>query len=618
MPTKYKRKPGSSRGSWSEETLKEAIKRIVKGEIGINEAARYYGIPSRTLRRRRYTGFLEKYSLGRPTTLGKENEKRLVAHIQRLEMAGFSPDRTAVRRLAYEFSERLGIKHSFNKNSEKAGYDWFNGFMVRNPELSLRQAEGLSLSRAEGMTREVVDNYFDKLKKIYNENDFYTKPGHVFNMDETGCHLTNDPGIVVATKGAKNVNSLTCAERGENISVIACINAEGVALPPALIFKGVRENSALSVGLPPGSQIYMNRKSSYISADIFCRWMKEHFFPRKPPGKVLLILDGHGSHESSIEMLEFALANDIILICLPSHTTHALQPLDRSVFKSFKAHYRHEAQNWVKHHPQTPLRRIHASALIGKAWTKAAVASSCINGFKITGIFPLNRNAVPEHFFQILQSSSDRAESRNITANDRTSITSDRDKEMVSTETSADNSDSTSKKRKLPHMSPLPGPSIEYECISEHSSSPSTHLHKISPVPLLEKREKSSKKKNLARVFDLSFLKEKKSKLENSNREGFGNKKTKTKKIETEKKITSSRRRIKKESESEIDVDEPESNNENKCLECLEDYFSTKSSVDWIKCIDCLGWLHETCTMYNQRCNGCGKIEKQKHVKNRK
>lgn len=82
--------------------------------------------------------------------------------------------------------------------------------------------------------------------------------------------------------------------------------------------------------------------------------------------------------------------------------------------------------------------------------------------------------------------------------------------------------------------------------------------------------------------------------------------------------MTSSKRRIKKESESEIDVDEPESNNENKCLEYLEDYFSTKSSVDWIKCIDCLGWLHETCTMYNQRCNGCGKIQKQKNAKNRK
>lgn len=67
-------------------------------------------------------------------------------------------------------------------------------------------------------------------------------------------------------------------------------------------------------------------------------------------------------------------------------------------------------------------------------------------------------------------------------------------------------------------------------------------------------------------------------------------------------------------SSSESDVDEPET--ENICLECLEEYYSTKLPVDWIQCIDCCGWLHETCTMYNERCNNCGKIEKRKSVKN--
>ena len=31
--------------------------------------------------------------------------------------------------------------------------------------------------------------------------------------------------------------------------------------------------------------------------------------------------------------------NDIILFCLPSHTTHALQPLDMAVIKSLKDNY---------------------------------------------------------------------------------------------------------------------------------------------------------------------------------------------------------------------------------------------------------------------------------------
>ena len=75
-----------------------------------------------------------KMSLGPQGTLGPDNEKRLVAHIQRLEKAGFAPDRTTVRRLAFEFTESMGIKHRFNKESGMAGYDWLNSFLNRNKE----------------------------------------------------------------------------------------------------------------------------------------------------------------------------------------------------------------------------------------------------------------------------------------------------------------------------------------------------------------------------------------------------------------------------------------------------------------------------------------------------
>lgn len=49
---------------------------------------------------------------------------------------------------------------------------------------------------------------------------------------------------------------------------------------------------------------------------------------------MLLVLDGHGSH-ITINVIEFAKSNGIHLLCLPSHTSHILQPLDVGVFKSF-------------------------------------------------------------------------------------------------------------------------------------------------------------------------------------------------------------------------------------------------------------------------------------------
>ena len=53
---------------------------------------------------------------------------------------------------------------------------------------------------------------------------------------------------------------------------------------------------------------------------------------------LLLIIDGHKSH-MTLDLVDVARANDVILFCLPPHTTHALQPLDVSVFKSLKDNF---------------------------------------------------------------------------------------------------------------------------------------------------------------------------------------------------------------------------------------------------------------------------------------
>ena len=56
-----------------------------------------------------------------------------------------------------------------------------------------------------------------------------------------------------------------------------------------------------------------------------------------------------------------------------------------------------------------PIKRVHAAMLISNAWGKSASVENCLSGFKATGIFPLNRNAIPDHFFNISDiSQSDR------------------------------------------------------------------------------------------------------------------------------------------------------------------------------------------------------------------
>ncbi|KAM3963687.1 uncharacterized protein ACR2FA_002210 [Aphomia sociella] len=209
MPRKYKRKEGVRARvcSWTTEQLQSAFDEMDKKTMGINEISRQFGIPSRTLRRRYGAKNTTKLTLGKHPILDFDNEKRLVKHILKLGDAGFPPNRQAIRMLAYQFSEKLELKHNFDHVNEIAGGTWFQSFIERNPELSIRQAEGLSLARAKGLSREEVNNFYDLLIKVLTDNDLLDKPERIYNMDESGIQLNNKPGKVVAKKGAKVVNS---------------------------------------------------------------------------------------------------------------------------------------------------------------------------------------------------------------------------------------------------------------------------------------------------------------------------------------------------------------------------------------------------------------------------
>jgi hypothetical protein len=122
---------------------------------------------------------------------------------------------------------------------------------------------------------------------------------------------------------------LTSAEKGETISVIACCSAEGHFLLPVCTFKGVNKKQEFGDGLPPSSAVIMSKKSTYVTSKAFMTWLKYHLFPRKPSGKVPIVLDGNSSHVSDMDILDLTNENDIVLLCLPSYSIHNLQ-LDKA------------------------------------------------------------------------------------------------------------------------------------------------------------------------------------------------------------------------------------------------------------------------------------------------
>ena len=83
----------------------------------------------------------------RETALGFENEK-FMEHILKLQKIGYGLTLMELRKTAFKFMHRNGIRTTFNTEKGMAGYDRATGFLSRHLELSIRKVEAISYGRA--------------------------------------------------------------------------------------------------------------------------------------------------------------------------------------------------------------------------------------------------------------------------------------------------------------------------------------------------------------------------------------------------------------------------------------------------------------------------------------
>ena len=140
---------------------------------------------------------------------------------------------------------------------------------------------------------------------------------------------------------------MTSVERGNNVTMIAAINATGSSIPTLLVFPCTKFKDYMLNGAPPGSVGAAN-KSGWSNEVIFLQFL-EHFISNVRPSvekPVLLLMDNHESYVN-ISIIELAKRSGIILMTFHPHTTHKMQPLDRGVFGPTKTFYNNAMNNWM-------------------------------------------------------------------------------------------------------------------------------------------------------------------------------------------------------------------------------------------------------------------------------
>ena len=188
---------------------------------------------------------------------------------------------------------------------------------------------------------------------------------------------------------------LTSSDEGKAMhTVLFCISAAGTYMLPFTVYKSTHLYDSWTIGGPQGA-VYGCSAFGWMEDKLFEAWMKYFVkYVKNLEKPILLLFDGHGSH-LTYKTVKTALDNEIIILCLPPNTSHALQPLDVGVFANAKKSWRLILKQWYR---ETRLQKVSKPVFphLLKQLFEALQKDHAVKGFKGAGIFPPNIKEV-EH-----------------------------------------------------------------------------------------------------------------------------------------------------------------------------------------------------------------------------
>ena len=376
---------------WDNESMLNALDAVASGEMGVNRAALEFGVLCTTLKGRVSGRVVHGTNVGPKPYLCYEEEKELVEHLVTLSKMGYGKTRLDVLKLVETALLKKGVQL---KGCLSQG--WWVRFRQRWPELRLRKGDSFPIVREQATTYSVFKDYFDLLDETLTKNGLKDKPAQIYNCDESGMPLQHKMPKIITVKGTKKVRQCSSGNKTQ-ITILGCANGAGQSIPPMVVFTGKNFNHMLSKGEVPGT-LYGMSPNGWMDQELFAEWFSNHFLMHAVTARpLLLMLDGHSSHYT-LDLVKSAAEKNVIIFCLPPHTTADSQPLDTSCFGPLKTYWFEVCRQYLFSNPGRVITKFQFSTLFAKAWSKGMTIENIISGFRHTGIYPFKPSAILDKF----------------------------------------------------------------------------------------------------------------------------------------------------------------------------------------------------------------------------
>ena len=242
-----------------------------------------------------------------------------------------------------------------------------------------------------------MGTFFNDLNQVYDKYKFQCQD--VYNVDETAVTTVQTPTKIIARKRMKQVGAVTSAERGTLVTVALAVNAVGNSIPPFFVFPRKNFRDYFLANGPEGSAGSAN-KSGWMTGQDFKSFMRHFIYHSRATKErpVLLLLDNHKSH-LDISVLDLAKESGVVLLSFTPHTSHKLQPLDRSVFGSFKKFVNRSSDAWMRNNAGKTMTIYDVPFIVRQVLPNAITPKNIKAGFLATGTWPFNRDIFTEDDF---------------------------------------------------------------------------------------------------------------------------------------------------------------------------------------------------------------------------